>query len=553
MADLVNHASYQPTPRDMLTALDAISQQIKKVTGKTPDVYVGGRKVYPPNAKKTMSEEAAKAAYSALSGEKGTITAKEGKEVLFKQTDGVVKVDNHQVEASIAPTSTKEVSAQTVQTTSETIEPKVFPGLDGDLVKEAVQTGPEKLPENFGISSAEGLTPEKVEAIGDRSLILSYGSADALREDLNDIYRRISDGMEYLKDEPFVKEMEGNYAQAVQSIEKRLGELTEQGQYQPPLTLSSTEQATNSETIIQNGSPVNELGVQPVPSEPAIVDQVQDPIQRQISINQQYQPDDQEIPNQGVDLSDNDMGHIVDESPVTDISDDLKAQAARDLSAEEMKFEPGPALGLQDALVAAQAEVEKLKATLESMNGQLEAMKSTLDALSSKESVPKLKEWSIKTAKAAVEKLQNRAKIDIVKVSKAAHQIGQKVLDAIGDAIGKKEAQLLKFDQINEAIATTIKEFAGGKDTLTEGDYSFNQKDDIYSVSHSERGLVYSSSDGGKFLGTTKDYNMLSKVKDAVSALTGPVAVVAQAVAKEAAKAVTQEVKSEGQRQGIKL
>jgi hypothetical protein len=104
---LINHAQFQPTPRDMLFALQKIAELVNKQTGKTPDIFVGQSKLYPPKDGKAMDNKTAVAAHEALYGGKGTITVKDGKTPVFKQVNGGINKDEFQLQQKLSP-ETKE-------------------------------------------------------------------------------------------------------------------------------------------------------------------------------------------------------------------------------------------------------------------------------------------------------------------------------------------------------------------------------------------------------------------------------------------------------------
>jgi hypothetical protein len=103
MSTLINHANYQPQPRDMLMALQKLADLIKQQTGKTPDIFVGASKLYPPKDGQPMDKKAAVAAHEALYGGKGTLTVKDNKVPVFKQVNGAINKDDLGLEAKLAP------------------------------------------------------------------------------------------------------------------------------------------------------------------------------------------------------------------------------------------------------------------------------------------------------------------------------------------------------------------------------------------------------------------------------------------------------------------
>jgi hypothetical protein len=94
MSTLINHANYQPQPRDMLMALQKLADLVKQQTGKTPDIFVGASKLYPPKDGQPMDKKAAVAAHEALYGGKGTLIVKDNKVPVFKQVNGAINKDD---------------------------------------------------------------------------------------------------------------------------------------------------------------------------------------------------------------------------------------------------------------------------------------------------------------------------------------------------------------------------------------------------------------------------------------------------------------------------
>jgi hypothetical protein len=94
MSTLINHANYQPQPRDMLMALQKLADLVKQQTRKTPDIFVGASKLYPPKDGQPMDKKAAVAAHEALYGGKGTLIVKDNKVPVFKQVNGAINKDD---------------------------------------------------------------------------------------------------------------------------------------------------------------------------------------------------------------------------------------------------------------------------------------------------------------------------------------------------------------------------------------------------------------------------------------------------------------------------
>jgi hypothetical protein len=320
MAMKINNVEYNPTPRDMMLALEIISNAIKELTGKTPDIKVGSRKVHPSRDGQPMDQETAKATYSALSGEKGTIKAIVGKNLVFKQQDGEIKTDIHNVKAAIAP-APMETSAETLATTVSQ-EPIVYPGLDNEMVKAP-------LPDyNEAIAPSE---PQPAELV----------------------------------DNAVAPEPE-------------------------PAIAPSEQQKDTPELQIENPQAIYNPNVDPS----------MDPMQRQQEINEE------------LGLPEVEPGQAIDETPILspDFDPDSVAQVAHEVAQEMGASVP---LGAQDAIAAAQANVDRLKANLANANAQLQAMKTTLEAMSHKSNIPNFKEMAAKAARSTIDSIQNRAKASV--------------------------------------------------------------------------------------------------------------------------------------------
>jgi hypothetical protein len=192
MSTLINHANYQPQPRDMLMAFQKVADLIKQQTGRTPDIFVGASKLYPPKDGKPMDKKAAVAAHEALYGGKGTIVAKDNKVPVFKQVNGAINKDDLGLEAKLAPQ-------------------------EQSLQKSEVEDKP---------------TPA-IEELNDPTASIIYGEVETAASEMTDLLDLSqSDGMEDIKDSPLFKAAEQKYEGAMSSLSSRLETLGAKEQYQ---------------------------------------------------------------------------------------------------------------------------------------------------------------------------------------------------------------------------------------------------------------------------------------------------------------------------------
>ena len=91
------------------------------------------------------------------------------------------------------------------------------------------------IPADFGIDAARGITPEKVHATNDMTLMMGYGQMQSLRYELNDIYDRANaPGFEWIRQGDHVPEMENRYSELKTAFEARLNDQIEKGKYSAP-------------------------------------------------------------------------------------------------------------------------------------------------------------------------------------------------------------------------------------------------------------------------------------------------------------------------------
>jgi hypothetical protein len=153
-----------------------------------------------------------------------------------------------------------------------------------------------------------------------------------------------------------------------------------------------------------------------------------------------------------------------------------------------------------------------------------------------------------KAARSTIDSIQNRAKASVFKAANLGYQMAQKALDKVGEQLGKKESELLKFADITSAIIKTCDHFQS--DRIQEGNYTFAKTQDGVSVVSNDGKEIYKAdSQGAKFTGGVKDYDMLAKVKAAIEAVANPAAIAVEILKNEALKTVQQE----GQKSAVKL
>jgi hypothetical protein len=110
------------------------------------------------------------------------------------------------------------------------------------------------IPENYGLSQADGLTVEKARELGGDSFAKTVAGIQTTRDDLNDCYARASiPGFEYLRETDRVRNLEAQLEDQKQTLANDI----ERYGYEPDLA------ATQVETEIQNDLWLDELSEEP--------------------------------------------------------------------------------------------------------------------------------------------------------------------------------------------------------------------------------------------------------------------------------------------------
>ncbi len=90
------------------------------------------------------------------------------------------------------------------------------------------------IPANFGNSIADGLTQDKVLALGDPRLKFAYLKADSIRQELNRYYEQAKNpGYEYKLKLPIIETLQNDYGKASSSVIERLTALQKEGRWNP--------------------------------------------------------------------------------------------------------------------------------------------------------------------------------------------------------------------------------------------------------------------------------------------------------------------------------
>jgi hypothetical protein len=195
---LINHANYQPQPRDMLMALQKIADLVKQQTGKTPNIFVGASKLYPPKDGQPMDKKAAVAAHEALYGGKGTIAVKDGKAPVFKQVNGSINKDDLGLKQKIDPIQVNEAKEKYQALLDKHPNSLSFPKIDYEELKTlpiVEQKGADDMVREMAI--ADDISPEEF------TEILAQGSGfinTNLDVKIEGDGPRISEGLSYLTD-----------------------------------------------------------------------------------------------------------------------------------------------------------------------------------------------------------------------------------------------------------------------------------------------------------------------------------------------------------------
>ncbi|NJR53018.1 MAG: hypothetical protein HC780_29145 [Leptolyngbyaceae cyanobacterium CSU_1_3] len=92
-----------------------------------------------------------------------------------------------------------------------------------------------EIPADFGIEAAKGINADNVIASGDGLFARSYLSLEAIRQDLNDSYRRGSEpGFEFIATAPHIALLQERFETEKTNFEFRLNNAIEQGKYNVP-------------------------------------------------------------------------------------------------------------------------------------------------------------------------------------------------------------------------------------------------------------------------------------------------------------------------------
>ncbi|MCG9891952.1 MAG: hypothetical protein MH252_12845 [Thermosynechococcaceae cyanobacterium MS004] len=191
----------------------------------------------------------------------------------------VLRVANGQLENKLAPEPQQERTPepsipQPVSQPSQTPQPS-------QITADQSSARFPQIPDDFGIQAAKGINSEKVLATGDNLLSRSYLSLEAIRQDLNDSYRRGSEpGFEFIAKAPHVAPLRERFEAEKINFESRLNTAIEQGKYK------TSEAQVTAQTAPKQATP-QQTAPQPISQEK--VAEIQAQIQAQTQVETQVE------------------------------------------------------------------------------------------------------------------------------------------------------------------------------------------------------------------------------------------------------------------------
>jgi hypothetical protein len=195
--------------------------------------------------------------------------------------------------------------------------------------------------------------------------------------------------------------------------------------------------------------------------------------------------------------------------------------------------------------VKPEQKMDDLVAQIDSLKSEIDSMKATMTKIANQEPIPFLKQWAKNKIDTTIARVQDRAKINMVKTVNFGKDMAQKAMDKIGEKAGMFQQSMLNVDNVSKNL-TTMFEIHDNSPVVAEGDYTFKNNDGgVITVTHKDRGEVFSASEkGAKFKGNVDDYQMLSKMGEVVNALAGPAAIAAEVVKELATQGVKESSKT---------
>ena len=536
---MINHYSYTPTPQDMARALRQLADLVKESTGQTPNILVGSTKLYPPKNGSTMSQKSAVAAYDALYGEKGTVVIKDKSTPIFKQQHGEVIKDEFAVDANLNK------AAQKTQEPTIKPEERRLSMAESEAIKTA-SVGKEKYQELLNahpntkgfepidfkartqITEGEKLTADKMVediAIENWVPVEEYSNAvlngstyvDQLGKDTPEAAQYVNEATAAFQDRYF-KEVVGLAPAALQPEEPKPEVIPDAPAPEPVEAEPGPEpEIVERESAIQVAKP-SSIEIAPV-------------VPLETEIPTEIQPETQPEPE-----------------PVEEVLPSLEELSAN--LTDDGRFEPTaqPPLTLD-------RQIAQLTAKIESIQAELQSVKQTMGKVAQQEPVVSIRKWAQSKLDTVVNRVQNRAKVDMVKTVGFAKELAQKAMDEIGKTAGQFEKAMLNPDQIVSDLKAVF-EIHPDIPKVESGDYSIHKQGENISVSHKDRGEVFKAGENiGSFVGdyNGKDYGFLAKLGETVAVLTGPAAVAVEVAKELAVGAVQSTVKQEAQKSAVRL
>jgi hypothetical protein len=266
-------------------------------------------------------------------------------------------------------------------------------------------------------------------------------------------------------------------------------------------------------------------------------------IEAQSSFDENLSPEEQQRRDQIVEeaLA---PDSLVDTQPIdlTEISKNLTS---------DQRFAPSA----MPAPESVEATIVQLTAKIEALQTEMASIRKSMEKIANKEPIPKVRNWAKNKLDSVLTKLQDRAKTDIALTVEHGKNLAQKALDTIGNKLDQFQNNLLGLDKIHSDLKGVF-EIHDNAPSVAVGEYTFNNDAGNISVSHKDRGEVFSITDkGASFAGqfNTNDYRMLSNVSEAVAVIAGPVAIAAEVAKDLAVGAVKGAVNEGAQKSAIRM
>jgi hypothetical protein len=377
-------------------------------------------------------------------------------------------------------------------------------------------------------------------AMTGKEAILTGAYAEASLELEQAIERSTEPGSEYIVDEPWFEAL----VDRVESLEKELGlpsrAVAEVDASEPANDLYPDGYPDESEAYVPHelSEEINADLTLPIEHADANGDEIVNAWDEPMSPQSlQEAPADTVIEQSELDFQPQKI-----ESEASEIvSDPIDLKEVSENLTSDQRFSPG------NTPASAEQMIAQLTANLESLQSEMDSIRQTMDKIANKEPIPKIREWAKDRAQNVVAKMQDRAKVDTVKLVNFGKNFAQQTMDAVGKAANVYEEKMLKVDNVSTDLKTLVHDIHdGAPNKVRFGDYTVSNDKGAISVDHKDRGTVFTVDDkGAGFKGkfNSQDYNMLSNLKEVVAVIVNPAAAIAEVARDLAMDATKQEAK----------